>query len=73
MGYTAHFVRQNRLKPTLYNPIPLYEMLGRLLSGNKSMIIRGAAGRKVPYGQVKEWDRLYFINNNAEGKIIAKA
>lgn len=40
-----------------------------LLSGKKSMIIRGAAGRKVPYGQVEEGDRLYFIKNNAEGMI----
>ena len=47
--------------------------LDNLLSGKKSMIIRGAAGRKVPYGQVKEDDRLYFINNNAEGMIIARA
>ena len=44
-----------------------------LLTGKKSMIICGAAGRKVPYGQVKEGDRLYFIKNNAEGMIIARA
>ena len=44
-----------------------------LLSGKKSMIIRGAAGRKIPYGQVREGDRLYFIKNNAEGMIIARA
>lgn len=45
--------------------------LAHLLSRSKSMIIRGAAGRKLPYGRVNTGDQLYFINNNAEG--IAKA
>lgn len=44
-----------------------------LLSGKKTMIIRGAAGRKMPYGRVARDDVLYFINNNAEGVIKAKA
>lgn len=44
-----------------------------LLSGSKGMIIRGATGRKLPYGRVYEGDILYFINNNAEGFIKAKA
>ena len=35
------------------------------------MIIRGATGRKLPYGRVEMGDRLYFINNNAEG--VARA
>ena len=46
--------------------------LETLLSGKKSMIIRGATGRKVPYGKVNMGDILYFINNNAEGEIKAK-
>lgn len=46
--------------------------LENLLSGKKSMIIRGATGRKVPYGKVNVGDILYFINNNAEGEIKAK-
>jgi len=46
--------------------------LENLLSVKKSMIIRGAAGRKVPYGKVNVGDILYFINNNAEGEIKAK-
>ena len=45
----------------------------KLLTGQKTMIIRGAAGRKIPYGQVNKEDILYFINNNAEGMIKAKA
>lgn len=44
-----------------------------LLSTKKTMIIRGATGRKLPYGRVNKDDVLYFINNNAEGVILAKA
>lgn len=41
----------------------------KLLNGQKNMIIRGAAGRKLPYGRVEKGDQLYFINNNGEGAI----
>lgn len=47
--------------------------LESLLSGKKTMIIRGAAGRKMPYGRVNSGDTLYFINNNAEGVVRARA
>ena len=47
--------------------------LENLLAGKKSMIIRGAAGRKLPYGRVSIGDVLYFINNNAEGLVKARA
>jgi len=47
--------------------------LDLLRSGKKTMIIRGAAGRKMPYGRVNRGDILYFINNNSEGLILAKA
>jgi len=46
--------------------------LNNLIAGYKSMIIRGAEGRKLPYGRVDKGDTLYFINNNGEGKIKAK-
>jgi hypothetical protein len=46
--------------------------LDNLIQGNKSMIIRGAAGRKIPHGRVSEGDVLYFINNNGEGRVKAK-
>lgn len=49
------------------------EELESLLSGNKTMIIRGATGRKLPHGRVDKGDTLYFINNNAEGRVRAKA
>jgi len=45
----------------------------RLINGEKTMVIRGAAGRKLPHGRVNPGDVLYFINNNAEGKIKARA
>jgi hypothetical protein len=44
-----------------------------LLSGKKTMTIRGATGRKLPYGRVNKNDILYFLNNNAEGEVKAKA
>ena len=45
----------------------------KLKNKEKSIIIRGAAGRKLPYGIVYEGDTLYFINNNGEGLIKGKA
>ena len=47
--------------------------LENLLAGKKTMIIRGATGRKLPYDRVFVGDVLYFINNNAEGQVKAKA
>jgi len=45
----------------------------KLVNDEKKIIIRGAAGRKMPYGRVNQGDMLYLINNNAEGVIKAKA
>jgi hypothetical protein len=47
--------------------------LENLLSESKTMIIRGATGRKLPHGRVDQGDVLYFIINNAEGLVRAKA
>lgn len=47
--------------------------LDNLKSGNKTMIVRGAMGRKIPYGKVNPDDVLYFIENNGDGLIKAKA
>ena len=47
--------------------------LEKLLNHSKSMVIRGATGRKIPYGKVNQGDTLFFINNNGEGKLKAKA
>lgn len=49
------------------------KVLEKILSGKKTMIIRGAAGRKLPYGRVFEGETLYFIENNGNGLITAKA
>lgn len=47
--------------------------LESLLNGSKTMILRGASGRKLPHGRVNTGDTLYFIRNNGEGLIKTKA
>ena len=47
--------------------------LKKLLDGSKSMIIRGAAGRKMPYGRVNSGDMLYFMENDGSGEVRARA
>lgn len=44
-----------------------------LKNGRKTMIIRGAMGRKLPYGRVQPGDVLYFIENNGNGMVTGKA
>jgi len=44
-----------------------------LLQGKKTMIIRGAAGRKMPYGRVNVGDILYLLENDGSGMIKARA
>jgi hypothetical protein len=45
--------------------------LENLVSGNKSMIIRGSDIMDLPYGSVNEGDILYFISNVGDGKVKA--
>lgn len=47
--------------------------LAEILNGNKTMIIRGAAGRKMPYGRVSQEDMLYLIENDSSGLVRARA
>jgi len=47
--------------------------LAKLLSGEKSMIIRGAAGRKLPYGRVSPGELLWFVENNGDGLVQCRA
>jgi hypothetical protein len=47
--------------------------LEKLLVGGKTMIVRGAAGRKLPHGRVEPGDCLFFIENNGEGIVRASA
>jgi hypothetical protein len=44
-----------------------------LENGSKTMIIRGAMGRKLPHGRVSVSDVLYFAKNNGDGLIEGKA
>jgi hypothetical protein len=46
--------------------------LERLVNWDKSMLIRGAAGRKLPYGRVFPGDIIYLIENDGKGLIKAK-
>jgi len=64
--------RENQIDHVVYLDSKAKE-LDKVIDGSKSMIIRGAIGRKLPYGRVNENDVLYFINNNSEGVIKAKA
>lgn len=43
-----------------------------LLNGTKTMLIRGAAGRKIPHGKVQVGETVYLIENNGDGLIKAK-
>lgn len=36
-------------------------VLDKILSGTKTMIVRGAAGRKIPHSRVNEGETLYFM------------
>lgn len=47
--------------------------LANMMTGSKNMIIRGAMGRKMPYGRINESDVLYFIENKGDGLVKAKA
>ncbi|MHA2029298.1 MAG: hypothetical protein ACXAB7_06020 [Candidatus Kariarchaeaceae archaeon] len=45
----------------------------KIKAGSKSMILRGAAGRKMPYGRVNSSDILFFINNDGSGILLGTA
>jgi hypothetical protein len=47
--------------------------LSGIMTGKKTMIIRGAAGRKMPYGRVNSKDVLYLIENDGSGLVRARA
>lgn len=44
-----------------------------LENGTKTMLVRGAMGRKLPYGKVSVSDFLYFAENKGDGLIKGKA
>jgi hypothetical protein len=46
--------------------------LSKILAGQKTMIIRGASGRKIPHSRVFKAETLYFMEKGTK-KISAKA
>lgn len=46
--------------------------LDKILDGSKTMVIRGAAGRKIPHSRVFAGEELYFMEKGSK-KITAKA
>ena len=48
------------------------KVLEKILAGTKTMVVRGAAGRKIPHSRVFEGEGLYFMKKGS-GKISAKA
>ncbi len=48
------------------------KVLEKILDGTKTMIIRAAAGRKIPHSRVFEGERLYFMKKGT-AKISATA
>lgn len=48
------------------------KVLEKILEGTKTMVIRGAAGRKIPHSRVLEGETLYFMKKGT-GLISAKA
>lgn len=45
--------------------------LEKLLCGSARMLVRGATGRKLPYGRVQVDDCLFFVEN--DGKCLVRA
>lgn len=48
------------------------KVLDKILTGSKTMVIRSAAGRKIPHSRVNEGETLYFMQKGSK-KISAKA
>lgn len=48
------------------------KVLEKILEGKKTMVVRGAAGRKIPHSRVFEGETLYFMKKGS-GLISAKA
>ncbi|EGD48074.1 hypothetical protein Cpap_2761 [Ruminiclostridium papyrosolvens DSM 2782] len=48
------------------------KVLDKILNGFKTMVVRGAAGRKIPHSRVFEGETLYFMQKGS-ARISAKA
>lgn len=40
-------------------------VLDKIIAGTKTMVVRGAAGRKIPHSRVFEGERLFFIEKGS--------
>ena len=40
-------------------------VLDKIIAGTKTMVVRGAAGRKIPHSRVFDGERLYFIEKGS--------
>lgn len=41
------------------------KVLDKILTGTKTMVVRGAAGRKIPHSRVFEGEQLYFMEKGS--------
>jgi hypothetical protein len=48
------------------------KVLDKILDGSKTMVVRGAAGRKIPHSRVEKGETLYFMQKGSK-KISATA
>lgn len=48
------------------------KVLDKILEGTKTMVVRGAAGRKIPHSRVFEGEKLYFMEKGSS-KITASS
>jgi len=60
------------MEHVVYLDAKAYE-LDKLRNGEKWMVIRGATGRKLPYGRVFVGETLWFIENSGDGMVRGKA
>ena len=43
------------------------KVLEKIMDGTKTMVVRGAAGRKIPHSRVFEGEKLYFMKKGQQG------
>lgn len=47
------------------------KVLDKILEGTKTMIVRGAAGRKIPHSRIFEGEKLYFMEKGSSKITVA--
>lgn len=46
------------------------KVLDKILTGTKTMVVRGAAGRKIPHSRVFENEEIYFMEKGSKKKLL---